>query len=148
MRNATPRCADIILKVVFSGCIVTGGQDSIINIWSIESSREEPLYTLLGHSDNVCALHVGGDGTIISGSWDKYVLTPTPFPHLSRGSLLKLEGLPKYGQGFSSYTTSLDMLSLCGPSLRWRGMSISLVRSFGWSHDMIALFEFEDIHSR
>ncbi|KAH9043072.1 WD40-repeat-containing domain protein [Lactarius pseudohatsudake] len=53
------------------GYIVTGGQDSIINIWSIEPSREEPLYTLLGHSDNVCALHVGGSGTIISGSWDR-----------------------------------------------------------------------------
>ncbi|KAI0302198.1 WD40-repeat-containing domain protein [Russula brevipes] len=53
------------------GYIVTGGQDSIINIWMIGPSQEEPLYNLLGHSDNVCALHVGEDGTIISGSWDK-----------------------------------------------------------------------------
>jgi len=53
------------------GYIVTGGQDSVINIWAIGPSREEPLYTLLGHSDNVCALHVGESGTIISGSWDK-----------------------------------------------------------------------------
>lgn len=53
------------------GYIVTGGQDSIINIWEIGTNRDEPLYTLLGHSDNVCALHVGVDGTIISGSWDK-----------------------------------------------------------------------------
>jgi phospholipase A-2-activating protein len=59
-----------------AGYIVTGGQDSIINIWEIGQSREEPLYTLLGHSDNVCALHVGGDGTIISGSWDKCALLP------------------------------------------------------------------------
>jgi WD40 repeat protein len=58
----------------YAGYIVTGGQDSIINIWEIGQSREEPLFTLLGHSDNVCALHVGGDGTIISGSWDKYAL--------------------------------------------------------------------------
>ncbi|KAI9466370.1 WD40-repeat-containing domain protein [Lactarius psammicola] len=61
------------------GYIVTGGQDSIINIWSIEPSREEPLYTLLGHSDNVCALHVGGDSTIISGSWDKSAKVWTRF---------------------------------------------------------------------
>ena len=58
----------------FAGYIVTGGQDSIINIWDIGQSREEPLTSLLGHSDNVCALHVGEDGTIISGSWDKYAL--------------------------------------------------------------------------
>lgn len=67
-------------QVPYPGYIVTGGQDSIINIWSIEPSREEPLYTLLGHSDNVCALHVSGDGTIISGSWDKCVsLSPSQF---------------------------------------------------------------------
>jgi WD40 repeat protein len=65
-------------EVLLSGHIVTGGQDSIINIWTIGQSREEPLYTLLGHSDNVCALHVAGDGTIISGSWDKYVPLPPP----------------------------------------------------------------------
>jgi phospholipase A-2-activating protein len=58
------------------GYIVTGGQDSIINIWAIGPSPGEPLYTLLGHSDNVCALHVGGNGTIVSGSWDKCVLLP------------------------------------------------------------------------
>jgi hypothetical protein len=121
--------------VFYSGYIVTGGQDSIINIWSIEPSREEPLYTLLGHSDNVCALHVGGDSTIVSGSWDKYVPNSTPFPHLSQGSLLKLEGLPKYGQGSNWVMTSLDILSRCGPSLRWRGMSILRVRSFGRSPD-------------
>jgi phospholipase A-2-activating protein len=62
--------------VFHTGYIVTGGQDSIINIWAIGQSSGEPLYTLLGHSDNVCALHVGRDGTIISGSWDKCVLFP------------------------------------------------------------------------
>jgi phospholipase A-2-activating protein len=61
------------------GYIVTGGQDSIINIWEIGQSREEPLYSLLGHSDNVCALHVEGDGTIISGSWDKTAKVWTNF---------------------------------------------------------------------
>ncbi|KAI9458262.1 phospholipase A-2-activating protein [Russula earlei] len=61
------------------GYIVTGGQDSIINVWAIGPSQEEPLYTLLGHSDNVCALHVGEDGTIISGSWDKTAKVWTKF---------------------------------------------------------------------
>jgi len=75
--NATHRCASFSPQV-YSGYVVTGGHDSVINIWPIEHSREEPLYTLLGHSDNVCALHVGGDGTIISGSWDRCVTTSHP----------------------------------------------------------------------
>lgn len=66
-----------------------GGQDSIINIWAIGPSQEEPLYTLLGHSDNVCALHVGGDGTIISGSWDKCVFLPPTCPHRFNSLLAK-----------------------------------------------------------
>lgn len=37
------------------------------------------MYTLLGHSDNVCALHIGVDGTIISGSWDKSAKVWTRF---------------------------------------------------------------------
>ncbi|KAI0273434.1 phospholipase A-2-activating protein [Gloeopeniophorella convolvens] len=53
------------------GYIVTGGQDSIINVWPIEPSRAEPSYTLLGHADNICALHAREDGTVVSGSWDK-----------------------------------------------------------------------------
>lgn len=68
-----------LTAVLRLGYIVTGGQDSIINVWAIGTSQEEPLYTLLGHSDNVCALHVGLDGTIISGSWDKCVPLP-PLP--------------------------------------------------------------------
>ena len=67
-----------LLKVFYTGYIVTGGQDSVINIWSMGPSREEPLYTLLGHSDNVCALHASSDSTIVSGSWDKYVPNPHP----------------------------------------------------------------------
>jgi len=68
-----------LTAVLHPGYIVAGGQDSIINIWAIGTNRDEPLYTLLGHSDNVCALDVGVDGTIISGSWDKCVpLPPVP----------------------------------------------------------------------
>ncbi|KAH9996848.1 phospholipase A-2-activating protein [Russula vinacea] len=48
------------------GYIVTGGQDSIINIWGVGQSREEPLFSLLGHSDNVW-------------SWDKTAKVWTNF---------------------------------------------------------------------
>lgn len=111
----------------YAGYIVTGAQDSIINIWDIGQSREEPLYSLLGHSGNVCALHVGGDGSIISGSWDKYALLssirPTKLTPLC-------EGLPKCGLTFSLCTTSWATRSLCGQWYQWKATSISLVRSF------------------
>ncbi|ETW86144.1 hypothetical protein HETIRDRAFT_471477 [Heterobasidion irregulare TC 32-1] len=53
------------------GFVVTGGQDAIINVWALEGNSEEPKYSLLGHTDNVCALHASVDGRIISGSWDR-----------------------------------------------------------------------------
>ena len=53
---------------------MTGGQDSVINVYNIASAREDPDLTLIGHTQNVCALHVGENGTIVSGSWDGYVL--------------------------------------------------------------------------
>lgn len=44
----------------------------VINIFALDSSnKEDPEYTLVGHTDNVCAIHVGPAGVIISGSWDK-----------------------------------------------------------------------------
>ncbi|KAI6028537.1 WD40-repeat-containing domain protein [Pisolithus orientalis] len=54
------------------GCMVVGGQDMVVNIFALDSSnKDDPEYTLVGHSDNVCTLNVGPEGTIISGSWDK-----------------------------------------------------------------------------
>ncbi|KAI6045574.1 WD40-repeat-containing domain protein [Pisolithus marmoratus] len=54
------------------GFIVVGGQDMVVNIFSLDSSnKDDPEYTLVGHSDNVCSLSVSPEGTIISGSWDK-----------------------------------------------------------------------------
>ncbi|TCD70923.1 hypothetical protein EIP91_000829 [Steccherinum ochraceum] len=53
------------------GYAVTGGQDTIINVFSLASASEEPSFSLLGHTQNVCALHATSDGTIISGSWDQ-----------------------------------------------------------------------------
>lgn len=56
------------------GYAVTAGQDMIINVYRLDSSQEEPDYSLIGHEHNVCALHTASDGTIISGSWDRYVI--------------------------------------------------------------------------
>jgi phospholipase A-2-activating protein len=53
------------------GYVVTGGQDTVINIFNLENPRNDPDFTLLGHSENVCTLDVNAAGTIISGSWDK-----------------------------------------------------------------------------
>ena len=54
--------------------MVTGTQDGLVNVFSLASGRAEPSFTLIGHSQNVSALHALPDGTIISGSWDKYVI--------------------------------------------------------------------------
>ncbi|KAN0077151.1 WD40-repeat-containing domain protein [Tylopilus felleus] len=54
------------------GYAAVGGQDMVINVFVLDSTnKEEPEYSLIGHTDNVCALHVGPAGIIISGSWDR-----------------------------------------------------------------------------
>lgn len=53
------------------GYAITGGQDTVINIFSLASNRPEPSFSLIGHTENVCTLHASPDGTIISGSWDR-----------------------------------------------------------------------------
>ena len=58
-----------------AGYAVTAGQDMIINVYRLDSPQEEPEYSLIGHEHNVCALHTASDGTIISGSWDRYVIS-------------------------------------------------------------------------
>ncbi|KAF9358012.1 hypothetical protein BGX26_002652 [Mortierella sp. AD094] len=52
------------------GLIVTGGSDKSINVWNPEDASA-PVYTLVGHTDNVCSLFADTDGHIVSGSWDK-----------------------------------------------------------------------------
>ncbi|KAF9960950.1 hypothetical protein BGZ70_008439 [Mortierella alpina] len=52
------------------GLIVTGGSDKLINVWNPEDASA-PIYTLVGHTDNVCSLFADTDGHIVSGSWDK-----------------------------------------------------------------------------
>ncbi|KAF5380915.1 hypothetical protein D9615_004162 [Tricholomella constricta] len=53
------------------GYAVTGGQDTVINVFSLDSSKDDPDFSLLGHTENVCALDVTPGGVIISGSWDR-----------------------------------------------------------------------------
>ncbi|CEQ39924.1 SPOSA6832_01481, partial [Sporobolomyces salmonicolor] len=65
-----------------AGFLVTAGQDKLIHAWPLPSPSASsdpstsaalaPSHTLIGHSANVCVLHVSKDGkTIVSGSWDK-----------------------------------------------------------------------------
>ncbi|KAF7295597.1 Phospholipase A-2-activating protein [Mycena indigotica] len=52
------------------GYAVTGDQDGIINVYSLEPAKDDPDYTLLGHSGNVCGLRTTPGGQIVSCSWD------------------------------------------------------------------------------
>lgn len=75
VRVFAPRWRECALTPVL-GYAVTGGQDMVINIFALDSSnKEDPEYSLVGHADNVCAIHVGSTGVIISGSWDKSVVS-------------------------------------------------------------------------
>jgi phospholipase A-2-activating protein len=62
---------DKITAGVYPGYLVAGGQDAVITVFSLSAPKEDPDFSLVGHTDNVCALHVTPDGTVISGSWDK-----------------------------------------------------------------------------
>ncbi|KAF7363941.1 Phospholipase A-2-activating protein [Mycena sanguinolenta] len=52
------------------GYAVTGDQDGVINVYSLEPTKDDPDYTLLGHTNNVCGLRTTPTGNIISCSWD------------------------------------------------------------------------------
>lgn len=52
-----------------TGLIITGSTDNNIHAYDLESPL--PVYKLMGHTDNVCSLSAGKQGTLISGSWDK-----------------------------------------------------------------------------
>ncbi|KAG5438340.1 hypothetical protein PCANB_002828 [Pneumocystis canis] len=52
------------------GLIVSSGQDKFIAVYE-PYKFTEPDYLLIGHKENVCALHASDDAMIISGSWDK-----------------------------------------------------------------------------
>ncbi|ESK90187.1 phospholipase a-2-activating protein [Moniliophthora roreri MCA 2997] len=53
------------------GYIVTGGQDTVINVFNLTNPKDDPDFSLLGHTENVCTLDVAPTGAIVSGSWDR-----------------------------------------------------------------------------
>ena len=79
----------LILWALATGYLATGGQDKLIQVWPLSSNAFDstsndtamngvpteaarPSHTLIGHEDNVCALHASSDGKVlVSGSWDK-----------------------------------------------------------------------------
>ncbi|XP_068611928.1 phospholipase A-2-activating protein [Brachionichthys hirsutus] len=50
------------------GLVATGGNDNNICVFTFD--RPQPLFTLKGHTNTVCALSSGKFGTLLSGSWD------------------------------------------------------------------------------
>ncbi|KIY50770.1 phospholipase A-2-activating protein [Fistulina hepatica ATCC 64428] len=50
--------------------LVTGGQDCLVNVLSLDPPKDSPVFSLVGHTNNVCALSVTPGGAILSGSWD------------------------------------------------------------------------------
>jgi hypothetical protein len=52
------------------GLLISSGSDKTIFVFE-PYNTSNIVWRLEGHSDNVCALAVGYDGEIISGSWDK-----------------------------------------------------------------------------
>ena len=62
--EASKFCSD------YEGLLISGGQDGVINVMQ-PFIAGEAAYVLVGHTSNVCSLHVGSIGIIISGSWDK-----------------------------------------------------------------------------
>uniref|UniRef100_A0A674EM99 Phospholipase A-2-activating protein n=1 Tax=Salmo trutta TaxID=8032 RepID=A0A674EM99_SALTR len=50
------------------GLIATGGNDHNICVFTLD--QPQPLFTLKGHKNTVCALSSGKFGTLLSGSWD------------------------------------------------------------------------------
>ncbi|KAI8812457.1 WD40-repeat-containing domain protein [Cladochytrium replicatum] len=57
-----------------NGLVASGSSDKTINVYDASGVGTDPIYSLIGHTDNVCALYVSNDKTtLISGSWDKTV---------------------------------------------------------------------------
>lgn len=53
------------------GLLVSGGKDTIIDVRPPgHSASDNAERLLLGHANNICALDIGTNGTIVSGGWD------------------------------------------------------------------------------
>lgn len=57
-------------RLVLLGLVASGGSDRMVYVYE-PTDTKEALYTLVGHSENVCCLTTSPGGDIISGSWDK-----------------------------------------------------------------------------
>lgn len=91
------------------GLIVSGGSDKFINVYD-PLRTEEPTHTLIGHTENVCALTTTPSGHIVSGSWDTYVYINKYTTCLLTIVLVR----PLYGKIFKRYMYSKDMQLLFG----------------------------------
>ena len=53
------------------GWLVTGGMDKLVLMWDL-ANHNDPVFTLIGHTDSVCAVHCNSStGQIVTASWDK-----------------------------------------------------------------------------
>ncbi|CAO3583550.1 unnamed protein product [Absidia cylindrospora] len=55
------------------GLFASAGSDKLIHVYE-PFNPSNPLYTLVGHTENICTLSITPNGDIISGSWDKQVI--------------------------------------------------------------------------
>ncbi|KAI9007771.1 WD40-repeat-containing domain protein [Hyaloraphidium curvatum] len=53
------------------GLLLSAGKDKIIYATDPASKSKEPLFSMIGHTENVCALALTPSGHVVSGSWDK-----------------------------------------------------------------------------
>ncbi|KAJ3129987.1 hypothetical protein HK098_007253 [Nowakowskiella sp. JEL0407] len=88
-----------------SGLLVSGSSDKTINVYDLTSPGTEPIYSLLGHTDNVNTLAVDDSNpespVIISGSWDKTVKIWKNFQcsNTLTGHSLAIWGVLSFGEG-------------------------------------------------
>ncbi|KAJ1979428.1 WD repeat protein Lub1 [Dimargaris verticillata] len=55
------------------GLIISGSNDATIKVFDgagIPHEINSPIFTLTGHTDNVCCLNVAPNGDLVTGSWD------------------------------------------------------------------------------
>ncbi|RUS27462.1 WD40-repeat-containing domain protein [Jimgerdemannia flammicorona] len=55
-----------------NGLIVSSGSDKTINIYEPDFPAD-PIFSLIGHKENVCTLAISPSGHVVSGSWDKTI---------------------------------------------------------------------------
>lgn len=98
------------LYSLFLGLVISGGQDTIIEVREPDSDPgKDPQYLLLGHTHNVCALDTF-NSVIVSGSWDGYVGLFLHIQSMANG----LTGLLGCGRTGTRYTCWKAMRELSG----------------------------------